>query len=144
LANRLCGCQGRKAGGPGSGPRAPIKPGYEPVHIDRGSRRDVLQVRFRQPPISGVPQPKAASALGQRPFNPRALLITLLPFCTSVPCPRSLQRLELRLRMQFQAPGGLRRSRAQCPSATGTTVVLAKPHLDIGATRVVDPLCPAP
>jgi hypothetical protein len=138
LANGSYRRQGGEAGGPGPGSRAPVKPGYEPVHIDRSGRRDMLEMGFRQTAISGVPQPKAAYALGQCPFDTGSSLIVLLPFFTAIPGPRRLQRLKLRLRMQFQAPGGLRRSGAARPHPTVPTVLLAEPHLDICGARVVD------
>jgi hypothetical protein len=107
LANELYRRQGRHAGGPGSGRWAPIKPGDEPVHIDRGGRRNVLEMCFRESPVSGIPQPKAADALRQRPCDTRALFIALLPFCTAVPGSCRLQRLKFCLRVEGQAPGGL-------------------------------------
>ena len=68
-----------QSGRSGSG-RGLIKPGHEPVHIDRRGRRNVLDMGFLYAVISRIPQPKVPDALRQRPFDTRPLFIALRPF----------------------------------------------------------------
>jgi hypothetical protein len=72
----------------------------------------MLDMRFLETPVSRVPQPKAAHALGQRPFDAGPLLIALLPFLTGRPGPRRFQRLVLGLGRQPHATAPL-----LCPGA---------------------------
>jgi len=46
--------------------------------IDRTCDEDMMQVGLRLAPIGRAPQPKAPRALGDRPFNPCPVCITLV------------------------------------------------------------------
>src|SRR5918992_2141010 len=99
LANGSCRRQHSKASRASLCPWALVEPGHNPLHIHRGGGGDVLEVGFREPPIPGVPQPKAAYALGERPFDAGAPFIALLPFGTPIPRPCRLECLKFGLRV---------------------------------------------
>ena len=69
--------RGRQSGRCVSGPWALVEPRDNPVDIDGGGDRDVLQVGLRQAPIPGPAQPKGADPLRERPFDAGASLILL-------------------------------------------------------------------
>jgi hypothetical protein len=91
---------------------------------------------FREPPVSGVPQSKAADALGQRPFDPGSLLILLLALLTADPRPSRLCRLVLHLRGESHAPSLLLRPRAERPRGTPLAVFERKLHEDPPAAHL--------
>src|SRR4030095_5046671 len=99
-----------EARGPRLGPWALVEPRHDPIHIDRRSGRDVLQVRFLEPPVPGVSQPEASDALREGPFDPGASLIALLSLLTAIPCLGRAQRLVLGLGREAHSSGPLLRA----------------------------------
>ena len=78
----------RKSGNardPCHGPWALVEPRDNAVDIDRGSGRDVLQVRFRETPILRVAEPKSAYPLGERAFDPCTAPVLPLALFTRIP-----------------------------------------------------------
>src|SRR3954453_23831767 len=57
------GGEGGEAGSAGGGARDRPEPGREPLEVDRGRGRHVLQVRLGQPPIAAAAQPEGAHPL---------------------------------------------------------------------------------
>src|SRR6516162_3013520 len=80
---------GRREGGETGGARlrlgALVQPRDNPVDIDGRGGRDVLQVRFREPPIPCAAEPKRAYPLGERAFDARAAGILPLALFTRMP-----------------------------------------------------------
>ena len=79
-----------------------VEPCDHAVDIDRGGNGDMLQVRFHHTPIPGPAQAKGAAPLGERPFDPSALLLGLAPLLTGIPGPGRGERLVLVLGWQPQ------------------------------------------
>src|SRR5262249_42003778 len=108
----------------------------------RGRDGDMLQVRFLEPPIPGMAEPKRSYPLREGPFDTRTALVAFLALRTRIPRPRSLQRLPLVLGVELDAPRGVLGLCAARTRATGTTVLLRKAHLNIGGLVLVDALGP--
>src|SRR6184192_4957049 len=94
--------QSGKAGAPCHGPWALVEPRDNAVDIDRGSGRDVLQVRFRETPIPRVAEPKSAYPLGERAFDPCTAPILPLALFTRIPGLGGVQGLGLRPWVEFE------------------------------------------
>ena len=91
-----------EAGGARLRPRALVEPRDNPIYIDRGGGRDVLQVCFRQASIPRTAEPKSAYALGERAFDPRAAPVLPLAFFTRIPGLGGVQGLVLRPWVEFE------------------------------------------
>jgi hypothetical protein len=98
-------------------------------------RRHVLEMGFLETPVPGAPQPKAAHALGQRPFDSGPPLIARLPLLAGIPGPCRFQRLVSGRGRQPHAPAVLPRSGADRPYGTRLTVVPGERHDDGAAAR---------
>src|SRR5262249_42814377 len=117
-------------------PWAFVEPRDNAVDIDGSGGRDVLQVRFREPPIPRAAEPKSAYPLGERAFDARAAGILPLALFTRMPGRGGLQGLALWLRVEFDG-AGLRRLRMRTARAlrTSPAVLRAEAHLDQGMVR---------
>jgi hypothetical protein len=96
----------------------------------------MLEMGFREPPVSGVPQPNAAYAVGQRPFDAGSRLRRWLTLLTADPRPSRLRRLVLRLRGESHAPSLRLRPRAACPRGTPLAVFERTLHEETSAARL--------
>jgi hypothetical protein len=85
----------------------------------------MLQVGFRQAPITGLSQAEGSHASQKCPFDHRATLRALLPVFTGIPDPGRLDRFKL-LRRQMEVAPGVLGIGAEGPSATGSAVLEAE------------------
>ena len=94
--------EGGETGGARLRPRALVEPRDNTVNIDGRGSRDVLQVRFRQPPIPRAAEPKRADPLRKRAFDPCAASVLPLALITRIPSLGGVQRLRLRPWVEFE------------------------------------------
>ena len=94
--------EGGETGGPRLRPGALVQPRDNTVDIDGSGSRDVLQVRFREPPIPRAAEPTSAYPLGERAFDPRAASVLPLTLFTRIPGLGGVQGLGLRPWVEFE------------------------------------------
>src|SRR4029450_3398034 len=137
------GREGGETGGARLRPGAPVEPRDNTVEIDGRGGRDVLQMRFREPPIPRAAEAKRAHPLGERAFDPCAASVLPLTLFTRIPGLGGVQGLVLRLWVEFEGTRvwGLR-VRTYRTLRTGPAVLRAEAHLDKGMVRGADALRP--
>ena len=91
-----------ETGGARLRPRALVEPRDNTVEIDGRGGGDVLQVRFREPPIPRAAEPKRADPLGERAFDPCAAPVLPLALVTRIPGLGGVHRLVLRPWVEFE------------------------------------------
>jgi hypothetical protein len=96
------GREGGETGGARLRPGAPVEPRDNTVEIDGRGGRDVLQMRFREPPIPRAAEPKRTHPLGARAFDPCAVSVLPLTLFTRIPGLGSVQSLGLRPGVEFE------------------------------------------
>jgi len=106
------GREGGETGGARLRPGAPVEPRDNTVEIDGRGGRDVLQMRFREPPIPRAAEPKRTHPLGERAFDPCAASVLPLTLVTRIPGLGSVQSLGLRPWVEFEG-ARLRRLRVR-------------------------------
>ena len=79
-----------------------VDPRDNPVDINGRGGRDVLHVRFREPPIPRAAEPESTNSLRERPFDPRAAPVLPVAFFTRIPGLGSVQGLGLRSWVEFE------------------------------------------
>jgi hypothetical protein len=137
--------EGGETGGAGLRPGALVQPRDNTVDIDGSGGRDVLPVRFREPPIPRAAEPKRVSPLGERAFAPRAAPVLPLALVTRLPGLGGVQGLGLQPWVEFERTS-LRwlRVRTYRTLRTWAAVLRAEAHLDKGMVRGAGALCPTP
>src|SRR4029434_2985503 len=96
------GREGGETGGARLRPGALVQPRDNTVEIDGRGGRDVLQMRFREPPIPRAAEPKRTHPLGERAFDPCAASVLPLTLFTRIPGLGGVQGLVLRLWVEFE------------------------------------------
>ena len=94
--------EGSETGGARLRPGALVEPRDNTVEIDGRGGRDVLHVRFREPPIPRAAEPKRAYPLGERAFAARAAPLLPLPLFTRLPGLGGVQGLGWRPWVEFE------------------------------------------
>jgi len=102
--------EGGETGGARLRPGALVDPRDNAVDIDGRGSRDVLHVRFREPPIPRATEPTSAYSLRERALDPRAASVLPLALVTRIPGLGGVQGLGLRSGMEFEG-ASLRRLR---------------------------------
>jgi hypothetical protein len=94
--------EGGETGGARLRPGALVQPRDNTVNIDGRGGRNVLQVRFREPPIPRAAEPTSAYSLGERAFDPLAAPVLPLTLFTRIPGLSGVQGLGLRPWVEFE------------------------------------------
>src|SRR5215471_1964070 len=116
---------------------------HNPIDIDRGGDRDVLQVGLRQAPISALPQAKGPYPLREGPFHARPLLITLLSLLTGIPGPCRVEGVILGAGLELQRARLLLGPCAEGAGCTWPTIVRIEADVNIRTTGRCMTLQPA-
>src|SRR5262245_42953980 len=103
-----------------------VKPRDNAPYVNGHSRDHLLQMRLRQPAITGTPSTKRPNTLGDGSFNPRPSRVALLSGLGGVNSPCLLQRFVLFSGQEFEEPGLAGRAGTQAARRARNTILRAE------------------